>query len=175
MRREALLLPLAFLILVPGPASVAADGASACRRPTSTRWPCNGRLVWDKPSGSATADHFRYDPDDPVPSVGGNNCCGTPTPAGPQDQRPIEARRDVTPGQVYRMEIDLVGTSVAFRKGHRLRVHVTSSHFPQFDRNPNTGAAFGRSDEVKVAEQTVYHDAEHPSHILLPVIPRRQR
>jgi hypothetical protein len=45
----------------------------------------------------------------------------------------------LTPGQVYRMEIDLVGTSVTFLKGHRIRVHVASSHFPQFDRNPNTG------------------------------------
>ena len=52
----------------------------------------------------------------------------------------------LAPGQVYRMEIDLVGTSVAFRKGHRIRVHVTSSHFPQFDRNPNTGAPFGTTE-----------------------------
>jgi predicted acyl esterase len=43
------------------------------------------------------------------------------------------------PQQVYRFEIDLVGTSVAFLKGHRIQVHMTSSHFPQFDRNPNTG------------------------------------
>jgi putative CocE/NonD family hydrolase len=203
----------------------------------------DGRLTWDKPAGSSAPDRFRYDPDDPVPSTGGNNCCGTPTPAGPQDQRPIEGRRDVliytsdflaeeveatgpvkvvlyassdavdtdfvaklvdvhpdgtsynmaegilraryrdsltkptplTPGQVYRMEIDLVGTSIAFQRGHQIRVHVTSSHFPQFDRNPNTGAAFGTTDQVRVAQQTVYHDAERPSHILLPVIPRRQR
>jgi predicted acyl esterase len=53
---------------------------------------------------------------------------------------------------------------------HRLR-----HHFPQFDRNPNTGAPFGTTDKVGVAQQTVYHDAEHASHILLPVIPRRQR
>ena len=57
----------------------------------------------------------------------------------PQPPRPL------TPGKVYRFEIDLVGTSVAFLKGHRIRVHVTSSHFPQFDRNPNTGAI--RHDE----------------------------
>ena len=81
----------------------------------------------------------------------------------------------LTPGQVYRMEIDLVGTSVAFRKGHRIRVHVTSSHFPQFDRNPNTGETFGTSARIKVAQQTVYHDGERPSHILLPVIPPRKR
>ena len=60
-------------------------------------------------------------------------------------------------------------------RGHRIRVHVTSSHFPQFDRNPNTGETFGTSARVKVAQQTVYHDAERPSHILLPVIPPRKR
>ena len=58
----------------------------------------------------------------------------------------------------------MVGTSIAFQKGHRVRVHVTSSHFPQFDRNPNTGAKFGTSAEMKVAQQTIYHDAERPSH-----------
>jgi len=78
------------------------------------------------------------------------------------------------PGQVYRFEIDLVGTSVAFQKGHRVRVHVTSCHFPQFDRNSNTGEAFATTAKVKVARQTVYHDAERPSHVLLPVIPSRE-
>jgi putative CocE/NonD family hydrolase len=76
---------------------------------------------------------------------------------------------------VYRFEIDLVGTSIAFRQGHRIRVHVTSSHFPQFDRNPNTGEKFGASATVKVAQQRVYHDGERASHILLPVIPARKR
>ena len=55
----------------------------------------DGRLTWAKPAGASPTDRFRYNPDDPVPSVGGNNCCGTPTAAGPQDQRPIEGRRDV--------------------------------------------------------------------------------
>jgi hypothetical protein len=50
-------------------------------------------------------------------------------------------------------------------------VDVTSSHFPEFDRNPNTGKAFGMSSEVKTARQTIYHSATQPSHILLPVIP----
>ena len=203
----------------------------------------DGRLTWDKPSGPSSSDRFRYDPNDPVPSVGGNNCCGTPTAAGPRDQRKIEGRQDVLiyssdvlqeeievtgpikvvlhassdavdtdfvarlvdvypdgttynmaegmlraryreslsrpsplqPGQVYRFEIDLVGTSVAFLKGHRMRVHVTSSHFPQFDCNPNTGAKFGATKEVRAARQIVYHDPERPSHILLPVIPARKR
>ena len=139
----------------------------------------------DEANRRLTDGRFRYDPDDPVPSVGGNNCCGTPTAAGPQDQRPIEGRRDVlvyttdvlseeleatgpvkvvlyaasdavdtdfvaklvdvhpdgssynmaegilraryreglttprplTPGQVNRLEIDLVGTSIAFLRG----------------------------------------------------------
>ena len=50
----------------------------------------DGRLTWTKPAGASPQDRFRYDPNDPVPSVGGNNCCGTPTAAGPQDQRSIE-------------------------------------------------------------------------------------
>ena len=50
------------------------------------------------------------------------------------------------PGTPYRFEIDLVGTSVAFLKGHRIRVQIASSHFPQFDRNPNTGDPFGTSE-----------------------------
>jgi len=56
-----------------------------------------------------------------------------------------------------------------------MRVHVTGSHFPQFDRNPNTAAKFGATKEVRAAHQTVYHDAERPSHILLPVIRPRKR
>ncbi|MBA2604955.1 MAG: CocE/NonD family hydrolase [Acidobacteria bacterium] len=201
----------------------------------------DGSLTWTKPAGSSTADRYTYDPANPVPSLGGNNCCGTPTPTGPKDQRPIEDRQDILiytseplqdqlevtgpvtivlyassdavdtdfvaklvdvhpdgesynmaegivraryrdslskptlmkPGQVYRFEIDMVGTSIAFQKGHRIRVHVTSSHFPQFNRNLNTGAKFGTSAELKVAQQTIYHDAERPSHIVLPVIPSR--
>jgi putative CocE/NonD family hydrolase len=85
----------------------------------------------------------------------------------------VSTPRPLLPGNAERFEIDLVGTSVVFLKGHRIRVHVTSSHFPQFDRNPNTGAPFGTTATVKVAQQTVYHDAERPSHILLPVIPPR--
>ena len=71
------------------------------------------------------------------------------------------------------MTIDLVGTSNLFQKGHRIRVDVTSSHFPQFDRNPNTGETFGTSAKVRVANQTVYASKTYPSHIVLPVIPER--
>ena len=76
-----------------------------------------------------------------------------------------------TQARPYEMEVDLIGTANRFQKGHRIRVHVTSSHFPQFSRNPNTGEPFGTSATVKTAEQTVYHSAARASHILLPVIP----
>ncbi|MEZ5402889.1 MAG: CocE/NonD family hydrolase [Bryobacteraceae bacterium] len=196
-------------------------------------------LSWDAPKSAAT-DTYRYDPANPVPSLGGNNCCGTPTPAGPRDQRPVESRGDVLvytsdfikdpvevtgpvklvlhassdavdtdfiaklidvypdgrsmnmaegivraryregtstpkllePGKVYEFEIDMVGTSVEFQRGHRIRVDVTSSHFPQFDRNPNTGEEFGRGTNVKVATQTIHHSPTHTSYLLLPVIPK---
>ena len=199
----------------------------------------DGALSWDAPAGNSTPDHYSYDPDNPVPTLGGNNCCGTPTLAGPRDQRPIEIRNDILvytsdfldrdveatgpvkvvisassdavdtdfvaklvdvfpdghaynvaegilraryreslsrpqmlePGKIYEMTIDLVGTSNAFLKGHRIRVDLTSSHFPQFDRNPNTGEPFGMSAKVKIAHQTIYHSSAHASYVLLPVIP----
>ena len=199
----------------------------------------DGTLSWDKPRGGAASDKYHYDPANPVPSLGGANCCGVGTTSGARDQRPIEGRADVLvytsdyleeevevigpvklvlhasssavdtdfvaklvdvypdgrsinvaegilraryrnglsvpellePGEAYEMEVDMIGTANLFQKGHRIRVHVTSSHFPQFSRNLNTGEPFGTSKVMKVAEQTVYHTAERPSHILLPVIP----
>ena len=62
-------------------------------------------------------------------------------------------------------------TSLVFKKGHRIRVDVSSSDFPHFDRNPNTGRPFGLDAEMRIANQTVYHDSRYPSHIVLPVIP----
>jgi predicted acyl esterase len=56
--------------------------------------------------------------------------------------------------------------------GHRIRVEISSSNFPRFARNLNTGNRFGISDEIAVATQTIYHDTEHPSQITLPVISR---
>ena len=75
----------------------------------------------------------------------------------------------VEPGQPYLFTIDLWATSNVFRAGHRIRVQVTSSCFPRWDRNPNTGHDFGVDDEMQVARQQVLHDAEHPSYIVLPV------
>jgi putative CocE/NonD family hydrolase len=201
-------------------------------------WRGDGRLSFEAPIDDVQPDHYRYDPDLPVPSLGGSNCCGTPTPAGPVDQRPVESRNDVLvytsnyldeqievtgplklvlyassdapdtdfiaklvdvypdgrainlaegivraryresleepklmqPGKTYEFAIDMLGTSNVFLKGHRIRVDVTSSHFPQFDRNPNTGQPFGTSSKVRVAAQTIYHTHAEPSHILLPVV-----
>lgn len=197
----------------------------------------SGVLSSTKPAG-AGSDQYRYDPDQPVPTLGGNNCCGTPTEAGPKDQRPVEAREDVLvytseilstplaiagpmrmklfaatdgrdtdwmiklvdvypdgfamniaegilrarfrkgldqmeflqPGQVYEFDIDMAGTANVFQKGHRIRVDITSSNFPQFDRNPNTGERLGASARVRVASQKVHHGATQASHIVLPVV-----
>ena len=74
------------------------------------------------------------------------------------------------PGTVYPFTIDMQATSNVFKKGHRIRVQVTSSNFPLWDRNLNTGHDPATDTEMRVANQTVYHDAARPSHIVLPVI-----
>ena len=189
------------------------------------------------PPGDEHSDAYTYDPDAPVPSLGGNNLT---IPLGVEDQRLVEERRDilvftsdplehplevtgpikvhlwaattaqdtdftaklvdvhpdgyarnlqdgiiraryrasrtspslVEPGRVYEYTIDLWATSNVFLPGHSIRVEISSSNFPRFDRNQNTGAPFGSDATVKTAQQTVYHRSEFPSHILLPVIPR---
>ncbi|RME92179.1 MAG: CocE/NonD family hydrolase, partial [Verrucomicrobia bacterium] len=184
------------------------------------------------------ADSFVYDPENPVPTHGGNNLVALPS--GPFDQTEIERRADVLvyttppleepvevtgpvrlilyaastapdtdftgklvdvhpdgrafnlcegiiraryrdsdteptliePGKVHRYEIDLWVTSNLFRRGHRIRLEVSSSNFPRFDRNPNTADPFAAAEHPVKATQTILHDADHPSHLLLPVIPR---
>ena len=78
----------------------------------------------------------------------------------------------ITPGRVYEYAISLWATSHLFKAGHRIRLEVSSSNFPHFDRNPNTGHDFGADAEVTIARQTVFHDNRYPSHLVLPVIPR---
>lgn len=75
------------------------------------------------------------------------------------------------PGQPAEFVIDLWSTSNLFKAGHAIRVQVTSSNFPRWDRNPNTGHPFGQDAELRTAEQTILHDAEHPSHVVLPLVP----
>ncbi len=196
----------------------------------------DGTLSTVKPR-SEPYDRFVYDPNDPVPTLGGCNLVGCP--AGPRDQTKAENRKDVLvftsekletelevtgpvkvvlyaassatdtdwtaklvdvhpdgrpinlcdgiiraryrkdpqnpilirPGRIYRYDIDLWVTSNVFLAGHKIRVEISSSNFPRFDRNPNTGAPFGKNAEIIKASQTIYHDKKYPSHILLPVIP----
>lgn len=85
---------------------------------------------------------------------------------------PEKAPQPIEPDQIYALGIDLWATSYRVAEGHRLRVEISSSDFNRYDRNPNTGTPFGRSPNTIKAEQTVHHDAQHPSHILLPVMPR---
>jgi putative CocE/NonD family hydrolase len=83
----------------------------------------------------------------------------------------LENPTPIEPGRIYEYTIDLWETSMVFKAGHRLRVDVSSSNFPRFARNQNTGLPFGTSADVRKAKQAIYHDPRHPSHILLPVIP----
>lgn len=196
----------------------------------------DGALSIEMPEDEAI-DSYIYDPENPVPTKGGNNLV---LPSGPHDQREVEEREDVLvytspeldadtevtgpvivelyaettakdtdftaklvdvypdgramnlcdgiirgryresvktakllePGKIYKYKIDLKVTSNVFKKGHRIRVEISSSNFPRFDRNPNTGNIFAQDAELISATQKIYHDAEHPSHILLPIIPR---
>jgi len=196
-----------------------------------------GTLTFDKPATAGTST-YRYDPQQPVPTTGGNNCCGSPTLSGPRDQRPLEQREDVLvytsdfltksitiagpvkmklqaatdgldtdwmiklvdvqpngyampvsegilrarfregldkpkllePNQVYEYEIELTGTANVFKPGHRIRIDITSSNFPQFDRNPNTGEPLGSSTTTRIANQTIHLGGPKPSHLILPVV-----
>jgi putative CocE/NonD family hydrolase len=78
----------------------------------------------------------------------------------------------IAPDRVYRYEIDLWSTSNVFKAGHRLRVGVTSSNFPRWNRNLNTAESPESGARPEVAYNTVFFDAKRPSHILLPVIPK---
>lgn len=76
------------------------------------------------------------------------------------------------PGKATKFEIDLWVTSNLFKQGHCIRLEVSSSNFPRFDRNPNSGKPFGTDTELLSARQTILHDRDHPSQLVLPVIPR---
>jgi putative CocE/NonD family hydrolase len=192
--------------------------------------------------GAETKEEFDYDPQNPVPTIGGRLCCNAALPPGPMDERPNESRSDVlvfstpplsedtevtgfitvdlyastsavdtdftallvdvdesgyarfltdgivrakyrestkqasllTPGKLYRYTIDLWATANVFKSGHRIRLYVSSSNFPRFNRNLNTGEDIAGATRSVRAHQTIYHDHDHPSALLLPRIPRRQ-
>ncbi|HYK18649.1 MAG TPA: CocE/NonD family hydrolase [Bryobacteraceae bacterium] len=199
----------------------------------------DGKLEWRMPRKSA-ADHFSFDPRDPVPTRGGAVCCDPKIfPWGPMDQRDVEKRPDVLvytseplkkdlevtgpihvtlyastsapdtdftaklvdvfpdgearnltdgilrvryrngldrpqlakPSEIYPLSIDAGVTSNVFLAGHSIRVEISSSNFPRFDRNPNTGRPFANETQLERALQTVYHGGVYASEILLPVIP----
>jgi uncharacterized protein len=76
------------------------------------------------------------------------------------------------PDEAYQFKITLWPTSILFGKGHRIRLEVSSSEWPTWEINPNTGSRITNDAAMEIAAQRVYHDAQHPSHVLLPMIPR---
>ncbi|HVP07512.1 MAG TPA: CocE/NonD family hydrolase C-terminal non-catalytic domain-containing protein, partial [Candidatus Acidoferrum sp.] len=78
------------------------------------------------------------------------------------------------PGQVYEYKLDLWQTGVLVPKGAKLRVEVASASFPHYSRNLNTGGHNETETKYVSAKQTIYHDKDHASHVLLPVIPQPQ-
>jgi putative CocE/NonD family hydrolase len=79
----------------------------------------------------------------------------------------------IEPSRVYSYSIDCWNTCQTFKRGHRIRVQISSSAFPKYDRNLNTGEELGKTTRMQIAEQKVYHDREHPSYVVLPVVPKK--
>ena len=83
----------------------------------------------------------------------------------------LEKPELMKPGDVYSFTIEMYPTSLVFQRGHRIRLDISSSNFPRFDVNPNTGEPLNNNRRRAVADNAIYHDTAHPSHILLPIIP----
>ena len=83
----------------------------------------------------------------------------------------LEQPTPIEPDRVYEYSISLWETSQVFAKGHRLRLEISSSNFPRYARNQNTGLPLGTSAEIKIATQSVFHSGDHASHLILPLIP----
>src|SRR5205807_3944149 len=80
-------------------------------------------------------------------------------------ERPVPMAR----GEICEIAIEPFATCNLFRAGHRIRLDISSSNFPRFDVNPNTGEAEGRGTHKRVATNRVHVDAAHPSHVVLPI------
>ena len=78
------------------------------------------------------------------------------------------------PGKCYELRIDLVATSNGFKVGHRIQLDISSSNFPRFDRNSNTGGTIASETAADFIQSVnrVFHDSSHPSHLILPIIER---
>jgi uncharacterized protein len=197
----------------------------------------DGALSTERPSAEPS-DRYVYDPQNPVPTVGGPLCCDGHQPPGPRDQQTAESRQDVlvystpsfasdtevtgpvsaelyaassavdtdftaklvdvdgkgiarnltegivraryrngqaqsellSPGRVYKFSIDLWATSNVFLAGHKLRLEISSSNFPRFDRDLNVGDSPAQLVTWVSATNTVLHDADHPSALIIPVV-----
>lgn len=86
----------------------------------------------------------------------------------------LKQEKFMEPGKIYPFTLKIYPTSNVFKKGHRIRVDISSSNFPRFDVNPNSGEPLADNRKVVVATNTLVHDHAHPSHILLPVIPAKR-
>jgi uncharacterized protein len=82
----------------------------------------------------------------------------------------LENPTPIEPGKVYEYRIAIWPTSNLFKAGHRIRLEISSSNFPHYDRNPNTGRRSGLDAELAVADQTIYHDPQRPSKVVLPIM-----
>jgi putative CocE/NonD family hydrolase len=87
-------------------------------------------------------------------------------------RKSFERPEPITAGEIFPIRIECFATANLFEKGHRIRVEISSSNFPKFDVNPNTGAPEGQGLTKRIARNSVYCDAAHPSRLLLPVVPR---
>jgi len=83
----------------------------------------------------------------------------------------LKTAKPLEPGTPYEFTIEMYPTSLVFRRGHRIRVDISSSNFPRFDVNPNTGEPLNEQRRSRVAVNAIYHDPQRPSRIVLPIIP----
>ena len=87
----------------------------------------------------------------------------------------LKTARMLVPNQPAEFTIELYPTSLIFRRGHRIRVDISSSNFPRFDVNPNTGEPLNGNRRWRLANNSIYHDPQHPSRVILPIIPGADR
>ena len=83
----------------------------------------------------------------------------------------LKTAKVLVPGEPFEFTIEMYPTALVFQRGHRIRLDISSSNFPRFDVNPNTGEPLNQQRRWRVAMNSIYHDPQHPSRILLPITP----